>query len=850
MYKTIISSISLYITSILSLSKNSSNKGVSLLEIGMAFAIGSSIIAGVVGGAKLIDNSRLGVIVNDVNRFTVAAAKFEKKYGAIPGDMENFSTVLDNDNESDNINGDGNLKISKGTKEELLFWIHLQESGFYKSNVESIISEEGSSNNLYYLPPGTDLKSTIPAGPFDNSRYRVSYENGRLYFYVSGYDLKKSQDGSDDFGVIPPEMAWKIDKEYDDGFPNSGRIQGLNSEQDQRNICSKKGENKYHLKNTKNACIIRISATALSVRNENQDLPNCDGIDIGTKRISPTLCPAGSEGKVYEICTAEGWITSYERCELTKCSNNLPIGSKRKKSCPQGYYGAIIEECSSDGSWSITNNCDTPTAGSACTSSLTIPCMPGESGNIKYTCSGGILSSPTDTCQAIGCGAESVGETRESSCPENYTGKIIETCTYDTRDGKGWKATSNSCVPDSGPCRYSVDENGKATNKRSLACPTGELGSITQICHSSSKWVVSSSSCNLISCGGEYYVGDYKDAKASLQCESTIGNAIEICSISDTGEAEWVLDASNCVPPDELPTGVLAPCPSESAEEYLLWPETEPGQIGEVVCKEGYKTSDGETAKRICSDRGKWLDPPTNECLAYSFDQPDYYSNLYLWLDASDSSTFDQTPPEYWYNKADNSRIKNLESYGNGADKRPAYNTTAPNGLRVLTFNDYQNMGTQQNLYQKLTYSMFVIAKIEDFSGNSLIRVNNHEWIPTESGLKIINKEARTKTDIISDKEYMYNFDLTKWNIIYIEVDNSFDISLYANNSFIGKSDVMLDYYNYEHDRFDDRKLFTIGAHNESTKDAYIGEVIIYDRILTEEKKMNIYNYLKNKWGL
>ncbi|MCH2037277.1 MAG: hypothetical protein MK137_01625, partial [Rickettsiales bacterium] len=352
-------------------------------------------------------------------------------------------------------------------------------------------------------------------------------------------------------------------------------------------------------------------------------------------------------------------------------------------------------------------------------------------------------------------------------------------------------------------------------------------------------WVTEIIDCQRIECGQGYYVGDSRVATNFAQCTSKVGEVIEICSIDASSNGEWVLDTSNCVDPLDIPGagGSDASCESayDETDGHSIWPETNVGDTAITECEEGFRqTNPSEKPSRECltDGGGTWSTTITNQCVTYNFDEPYYYDvNLRLWLDASDSSTLDLDGPRvlHWNNKAEDEIITRLSSDRNDSTLMPEYNGS------VITFSGGDFLSNAQAPSYGGAYTLFIVADVGDAGPDSYFAdINGHYWLNGSSTSITIGRSSGS-----------FNANNTSGLQIYTLVnDESNDMVLYMGNSQIGNANNigLGDFAN--NDTILGKSRFTAGYMDNGS----IAEVILYDRVLTDDERNSVFDYLDAKW--
>lgn len=199
------------------------NSAFSLIELSVVITIISIIIAAVITGDKLIEQSKLNKLISEVSKYKAAISTFRTEYQALPGDFATatdfFGTYNAETNPNGAINGDGDGYIDSGTysfrEEPLKIWHHLELAELTQANFERDLIDTNSGT----ITPGEDIP-------------KIEAMDGVGLVYVSGDYFMVGKTRSDDNPVISsltPFSAWSIDRKIDDGLQNGGDVQGVSS---------------------------------------------------------------------------------------------------------------------------------------------------------------------------------------------------------------------------------------------------------------------------------------------------------------------------------------------------------------------------------------------------------------------------------------------------------------------------------------------------------------------------------------------------------------------------------------------------------------------------------------------
>ncbi len=217
--------------------------GFSLVELGIVMLIIGVLAVGVLKGRELIENSRITASVAQIQEIDLAFSKFWDKYQAIPGDMTNPATRLDDCVGQCAFAGDGNNRIEGApgrvqniNSEQVSAWAQLSASGFY----------EGTSINATAIQIG-ESHPEFPLG----GGLRVGYSSGGTIWptqtsanvwpvghaMTTGNNMSVSQ-GAPNSRLYSPNSAYRIDLKLDDGMVNTGKIQGIGTNDGSATACA------------------------------------------------------------------------------------------------------------------------------------------------------------------------------------------------------------------------------------------------------------------------------------------------------------------------------------------------------------------------------------------------------------------------------------------------------------------------------------------------------------------------------------------------------------------------------------------------------------------------------------
>ncbi len=883
--------------------KLKSRSGFSLVEMSVALASVAAIVVVTVGGASLVQRSRLGSVVSDIQKFSHAVVKFEDKYKAIPGDLANVTTL------NGAVAGNGNGSIDSST-ESLQFWTQLSLAGLIKGKYD------GTST----YAPGTGVPvSTLKGGGYNVlDPTGISLPSQAMVIELAGFTtISNSQP------ILTPDDAKSIDERMDDGNPNTGIVRAVGNSTD----CV--SSNAYNLTEKSASCrlrfIIRQSAQANDSVNVIHDISNGCGKAGSIREVSDSnkRCPVGFVGMITETCRINAsnvgtWSGSLENpaleshCKPVVCQGNGKYGDKRVLPCMNGQTGAgVTQTCSAEGVW-VTN--EDPTSSGACEPNASAcslddgtirapqACNWGQTGMVSQTCTAGFWETDSNSCSLITCdGPSNVGVTRNysSGCGFNYTGAATETCAMDGN----WKVTSNSCAPVyTGTCTVGADPSpavaecppGGGRNCRDIGCPPGETGSNIQICVATDSWTTLKDTCVPITCSGER-VGTARIIQDAPCPAGRAGVVTEVCESNGATppQGQWTPNFSHCA--------TVMCTPDANQDGNATWGYAAAGEAGvSGECLSGYAGtptrscgSDGTwgavtggCTKKECSDSGinetvwpvtkantqnvigtncAWPNFegfPIADCTAAgtwsekSSCKPSDLpikapgNGLKLWLDAADYSTlFSTTDCTTTRVQIDGAvgcwKDKSGNAYNAIAGDAPTYSVNAINRRSVLAFNGTSNYLENSALALSTTASIFAVAS--PGAGSSYKR--------------IINNEANFYLGVGSTTNYFSSFygNGSSWGTIadhgatgimspgtyYIltSVNNGTNDNAYINGTAMPvRANTMSAFSNG----------YKVGALSSTIQlwDGNIGEIIIYNTVLSSDDRKNVQLYLSQKWQI
>src|SRR6056300_544734 len=228
--------------------------------------------------------------------------------------------------------------------------------------------------------------------------------------------------------------------------------------------------------------------------------------------------------------------------------------------------------------------------------------------------------------------------------------------------------------------------------------------------------------------------------------------------------------------------------------------------------------------------------------IAESIDS-DTLVDLQIWYDGADTSTYipsatDEGQITQWTDKSDFAHNANP----NGGSAKPTYeNTVLQGGYGYLEFDGNDNLSI--NPFTAITsasaFTVFFVSKLNTTTGTQYFGSTN------EGGLSVYSDGTNFKANVAGGTATGPAID-TNWHVhtlVYDGANTSLTYRLDKGNDATatpgGTTQATTDTY-------------YIGARDPSTSNltGYIGEVLMFNKVLGATEYANVENYLSNKWGL
>jgi len=171
--------------------KSNKQSGFTLVEIAIVLVIIGLLLGGVLKGQEMIKNAEIRSVISEVQGLTTAMYAYRDRYNALPGDDINAVVHSSSATGVAIGNGDGQIKLAGGLKEDEQFFLQLRAA--------KLITGSGVTGDLHSLGGAT----TVAYQTYANSR---------------GNEICLAKiDGAD---------AIILEAKEDDGSAISGSIQG------------------------------------------------------------------------------------------------------------------------------------------------------------------------------------------------------------------------------------------------------------------------------------------------------------------------------------------------------------------------------------------------------------------------------------------------------------------------------------------------------------------------------------------------------------------------------------------------------------------------------------------------
>lgn len=161
------------------------SSGFTLVELSIVIVIIGLIVAGVVGGQSLVQQSRLRAIISEKEQVSVALNAFKLEFGAIPGDFSTAASywttgcnaAASGASVTADCNGDSNRRIlmaAGNTGESYMAWRHLSYANLFPGSFVPGAVITGSLGN------------NIPVSKFSTAGMTLVFDESTTIFATAG----------------------------------------------------------------------------------------------------------------------------------------------------------------------------------------------------------------------------------------------------------------------------------------------------------------------------------------------------------------------------------------------------------------------------------------------------------------------------------------------------------------------------------------------------------------------------------------------------------------------------------------------------------------------------------------
>ena len=223
-----------------------SQRGFTLIEMGIVVTIIALIIGGILTAKTLIRSAQVNTVVTDIARYTQAINDFRDKYNALPGDFSGATALWGTDPSgcpnitntaphTTTCDGDGDGRIgvhqaSSNFQENFRAWQHLANAGMVSGSYSGVAQNDGGGGLSDVGTVGVDFPaSQVPGAGFLPLTYNISpssvwpdlYPTGT---YGNGFSFGNFSNAATSTTFLTAAEALVIDSKIDDGLPATGKV--------------------------------------------------------------------------------------------------------------------------------------------------------------------------------------------------------------------------------------------------------------------------------------------------------------------------------------------------------------------------------------------------------------------------------------------------------------------------------------------------------------------------------------------------------------------------------------------------------------------------------------------------
>ncbi len=212
---------------------------MSLFEIALVLAVIGLLTAGIMKGYDLLQQARLQKTITQIMSVQTAVRMFRDRYGSLPGDCEEASSLWSGKTRDGNGDGIVDGHFFDNGSEASLFWQHLFLSGLIP-DFPFLRNHDPEQTHGLFLPKtalGNILVVQSDPSPLEGLWLMVyAPRHGKKY--------------------LTPQQAFFIDRHMDNGHPLTGCVRAQSAPGYGTDACVKQG--RYNLQSTRPACVVYV----------------------------------------------------------------------------------------------------------------------------------------------------------------------------------------------------------------------------------------------------------------------------------------------------------------------------------------------------------------------------------------------------------------------------------------------------------------------------------------------------------------------------------------------------------------------------------------------------------------
>jgi prepilin-type N-terminal cleavage/methylation domain-containing protein len=213
--------------------------GFSLIELSIVLVIIGLLIAGVTGGSQIVQGAKFSRLISEVGDLKSSVNAFKTTYQGLPGDITNAEDFWGCTGDAGDCNGSGDGKIRYintadpgETNESYRAWEQLFLSGLTKFNSTGAAELYNGSSTYIGV-----IGNAVPGSKYGKGGYSlftdeagaalVAMSINKLLIAFGNQAPNGTINGFTREVIISPSDAFLLDRKYDDGLPEGGKIRGF-----------------------------------------------------------------------------------------------------------------------------------------------------------------------------------------------------------------------------------------------------------------------------------------------------------------------------------------------------------------------------------------------------------------------------------------------------------------------------------------------------------------------------------------------------------------------------------------------------------------------------------------------